>query len=112
MPSPLPEDRDDGDGVHALVLDGIGVEEDARQMHLVAGAGIGAGHREQRDFLALENIVGGFDLRTFRRHHAKLGFRQLVANLDRHRQFSLNERCFVAAAARRHNIRGRRNGNG
>src|SRR5439155_18135595 len=29
-------DGDDGDGVHALVLDGIGVEEDARQVHLVA----------------------------------------------------------------------------
>src|SRR5665811_2267770 len=71
-------DRDDGDGVDALVLDGVGVEENARQMHLVTGAGVGAGHREQRHLLALENIVGGLDLRTFRRHNAKFGLGQLV----------------------------------
>jgi hypothetical protein len=73
---------------NAFVLDGIGVEENARQMQLVAGAGIGAGHRKQRDLFALENIVGGFDLRAFRGHHAKFGIGQLVANLDGHRQFS------------------------
>src|SRR6202022_4360456 len=31
------------------------------------------------------------------RHHAKLGFGQLVANLDRHRQFSLTVRMFLRA---------------
>jgi hypothetical protein len=58
-------------------------------MHLVAGAGVSTGNGEEGDLLALENVVGGFDLRTFRRHHAKLRLRQLVTNLDRHRQFSL-----------------------
>src|SRR5258708_22563704 len=66
-------------------------------MRLVAGAGIGAGHREQRDLLALEDVVGGLDLRTFRRHHAKFCFRQLVANLDGHRQFSMTVRMFLRA---------------
>src|SRR5665647_1240623 len=66
-------------------------------MHLVASAGVGAGHREQRDLLALEDIVGGLDLRTFRRHHAKFCFRQLVANFDGHGQISLNVRMFLKA---------------
>src|SRR5207302_6993196 len=58
-------DRDDRDTVHTLVLERVGVEKNAWQMHLVAGAGVGAGHREQRDLLALEDFVGGLDLRTF-----------------------------------------------
>src|ERR1700687_2984240 len=66
-------------------------------MHLVAGAGVGAGHREQCDLLALEDIVGGLDLEAFPRHHAKLGLGQLVANFDRHRQSSLIVRMFLRA---------------
>src|SRR5882724_3853454 len=94
-------DRDDRDRVHALVLHGVGVEKDARQMHLVAGAGIGAGHREQRDLLALEDLVGGLDLQTVRRHHAKFCLGQLVANFDGHRQFSSIVRMSLKPGKRR-----------
>src|SRR5204863_2499432 len=55
-------DRDDRNAAHTLVLEGIGVEKNTWQMHFVAGAGVGARHREQRDLLALEDIVRGFDL--------------------------------------------------
>src|SRR5258708_26434826 len=48
-----------GDGVDALGLDGVGVEKNARHVHLVAGAGIGSGPPEQRNFLSLEQLVGG-----------------------------------------------------
>src|SRR5882724_11429425 len=94
-------DRHDRDRAHALVLERVGVEENARQMHLVAGAGIGAGDGEQSDLLALEDVVGGFDLQTVRRHHAKLGLGQLVANFNGHRQFSLNVRMSLKPGGRR-----------
>src|ERR1700721_2081613 len=65
-------------------------------MNLVAGAGLGAGHGEQRDLLALEDIVSGLDLDAIRRHHAKLGLGQFVANFDRHCQFSSNDADVLA----------------
>src|SRR5712691_2407373 len=77
-------DRGDRDGADALRLDGVGVLHDRRHMHLVAGAGEGARDREQRDLLALENLVGGFPRRPVRRHHAKFRLGQSIADLDGH----------------------------
>jgi len=53
-------------------------------VHLVAGAGEGAGHREQRNLLALEDVVGGLPSRPLGRHHAKLRLGQSIANFDGH----------------------------
>jgi len=78
-------DRDHRDGVDALVLHGIGVEENARHVHLVAGAGVGTGDREQRDLPALEDVIGGFDLDAVRGHDAEFGVGQVVADLNGHR---------------------------
>ena len=58
-------DRCHGDGVDALGLERRDVVEEARHVHVRAGRCEGAGHGEQRDLLALENIVGGFRLRAF-----------------------------------------------
>jgi len=66
-------DRHERDLVHALVLDGIGVQENAWQMPLVAGS-VRPGHREQGDFLALDDIVGGLDRGPSAVITRKLGF--------------------------------------
>jgi len=72
------------DGADALGLEGGGVVEEARDVQIIAGRREGAGHREQRDLLALEDIVGGLPGRTLRRHDAKLGCGEAVADLDGH----------------------------
>ncbi len=77
-------DRGERDGVDALGLDGVGVELDRGHMHLVTGIGEGARHREQRDLLALEQLVGGLPRRPLRRHHAELGLGHSIADLDGH----------------------------
>src|SRR5438105_4347869 len=67
------------------------------QQDIAAGDLDLAGRRLEIDLLALEDVVGGLDLRTFGRHHAKFCFGQLVANLDGHRQFSLTVRRVLRA---------------
>src|SRR5215475_14029477 len=77
-------DAGDRDRVDALALDGIGILHDRRHVHLVAGAGVGARHGEQRHFLALEHVVRGFPGGPIRTHDAEFGFRQTIADLDGH----------------------------
>ena len=60
----------------------VDVLHDRGHVHLVAGAGEGARHREQRDLLALEDLVGGLPRRPFGGHDAELGAGQAVADLD------------------------------
>ena len=83
-------DAGDGDRVDALLLDGVGVLDEAGQVALVAGAGEGAGDAEENNFLALEQLVRGFPRRTFARHHAQLRRGNGIADLDGH-QFSSGE---------------------
>ena len=95
--------RKTGDRVDALRLERVGVLNDRGNMHLVAGAGEGAGHREQRDFLAFEDVVGSLPRRSLRRHHAKFRLRHSIADFDRHVYHPLlascpkpHPRCWVA----------------
>src|SRR5690606_35941205 len=64
--------------------DRVRILQEAGEVVLVAGRREGAGHREQHNGLAVEDLAGLAIGRAVRRHHLEGCVRKLVAHLDAH----------------------------
>ena len=78
-------DGDAGDRVDALGLDRRDILHEARQVVHAAGRREGARHRKEHDLAAGEDRIGRKLLLAVGGHRQEFGLRQLVANLDGHR---------------------------
>ena len=77
-------DGNHGDRVDALGKDGVVVLEIAGQMVVAAGRRERAGHAEQHDALARENLACRHVLGAIRRHCLERGVRQFVSDCYGH----------------------------
>src|SRR5205814_1191142 len=77
--------RHAGDRVDSFLLDRVGVRDEARQMLGRAGRRERAGHGEQHDLLAAEELFGREWLGTVRAEARELPLRHLVSYFDGHR---------------------------
>ena len=84
---------DAGDRVDALLLEMIGALDEARQVLQMTGGREGAGHGEQNDLLARENILSRQRLDAFGRHDPEGGLGQAVSFGDAHRCSSMGLRA-------------------
>ena len=78
--------RDASHGVDAELLELVGALDEARQMLEMTGGGEGAGHREQHDLLAAEDVACGQRLDPVGLSDPERGLRQAVSNRDGHRR--------------------------